>query len=956
MDLDHTAHLVTDGSADTYWQSAGEAEASITLELGEICSVDEMTLQWKGSLPSSFRVEAFDEGSSSWRVVHRSDHVAADTQSLPVKRLRTARLRVSATPSIPSDGVTLREFEVWSLDAPRGQSAQPPVQAEGSALLDRGWMLQSASFTTASAEQISSAEYIGADWLPALVPGTVLSSYLHVGAVPDPFYANQQTEISEAFFTGNDFWYRNIFLGPPDPHGRLWLVFEGINWKADVYLNSRRLGAIEGAFIRGRFEITKDVIRGRENCLAVLVHKVDHPGPVQQKRLGGNYENGGILGLDSPTFVASIGWNWLPTIRGRNTGIWNDVHFERSRDITLDDPWVTSELREGASGAAHLSLCAELTNHSMEVQVCTLRMTLEGNSFAIPFTLQPKETRSVVVTAEQCPELLLKTPRLWWPNGYGEAALYQMHVIVDQGGTPSAQATVTFGVRELRYDTQDGKLTLLVNGHRMLCRGGNWGMDEGLLRCDEEGYELRVRMHRDMNLNMIRNWVGMVGREAFYEACDRHGILVWDDFWLANPSDGPDPADPAMFLANARDKIRRVRRHPCLALYCGRNEGDPPAIIDQGLRDAVATLDGTRFYLPASASGLVTGHGPYDNQEPAWYFEHRGITFHSEQGIVCVPPVESMRAMLPEPQLWPINDLWAVHDYQKPRSALYTQRMEQRYGPATDIDDYCRKAQMINLETAKAIFECLSAHQGSGMLIWMTQAAWPALICQLYDYYFEQTGAYFGAKSGAEPVHILWDQHAQQIKIANNTTIARPNLRAEAWLHDMHGRLLWKHAATVSCPSTSTTDCFALSGLTDEDAPVFLKLTLSAGQQALSENFYWSVGRSRNCQALQTLPQVRLTVQGSLAVQPGSKTVSVKVTNNTDAVALAIRLKLVHAASNTRVLPAFYEDNYFSLLPGDSRKLSISIPDRATPMQQVRLQVGGWNIITIEVELDERKQ
>ena len=167
----------------------------------------------------------------------------------------------------------------------------------------------------------------------------------------------------------------------------------------------------------------------------------------------------------------------------------------------------------------------------------------------------------------------------------------------------------------------------------------------------------------------------------------------------------------------------------------------------------------------------------------------------------------------------------------------------------------------------------------------------------------------------------------------------------------MHGRLLWNQTVSLSCPPTSITDCFAVDGLANEDAPAFLKLTLSAGQQVLSENFYWSAGRSGNCQALQTLPPVRLTVQGFFDVQPGNKTVSVTVTNNTEAVALAIRLKLVDAASNARVLPAFYEDNYFSLLPGGSRTISISIPNRAKPKQQLRLQIEGWNIVGTEVAL-----
>jgi hypothetical protein len=843
------------------------------------------------------------------------------------------------------------------IKAPSSESGLSPskfdavqVVTDVATLLTNGWCLQNALFVTNGPERISSAGYVGRDWLPAVVPGTVLTSYLADGVIPDPFYGGQQSQISEAFFTRNDFWYRNAFVISSNCQGRrLWLVFDGINWKADVYLNGTRLGVIAGAFIRGRFDMTKAAVCGGTNYLAVLVHRVAHPGEPRRKQLGHSYPNGGILGLDSPTFVSSIGWNWLPTMPGRNIGIWNDVHFETSGDVVLQDPWVTSELPFPDNTRADLTVRSDVKNLSGEPRRCVLVLSMDDMTFRQEITLQPHETKSVAIDKTACPAFAIANPRLWWPNGYGGQNLYTMKLRLEAGGMTSDEKKVTFGIRKMNYRVENGVLNIFVNGQRILCRGGNWGMDDGMLACDKEGYDLRMRMHRDMNLVMIRNWVGMVGREAFYDACDRYGLLVWDDFWLANPVDGPDPADHAMFMDNVRDKVRRVRSHPCLALYCGRNEGVAPVDLDSGMRDAVTKLDGTRYYLPNSAAGVVTGHGPYEVMDPEWYFANRGATFHSEQGIVCVPPVESMRAMMPEKDLWPINDMWAIHDYQTPRAPLYTRRIEERYGLPTGIEDYCRKAQMVNLETAKAIYESLQSRQGGGLLVWMTQSAWPSMICQLYDYYFEQTAAYFGAKKACEPLHILWDQHDNVIKIANDTITDQKNLQADAWIYDLTGHERWHKTVNLNVPATSARVCFSLDMPDKLTRVYFVKLKLGRDEAVLSDNFYWSGGRDGNCTDLNTLPPVNLPLSASMFADTDGFRITATVSNSTPAVALAIRLKLVRNHSGERVLPAMYEDNYFSLLPHESKTVNIHLTDGALAGETPRLVEEGWNITQSEI-------
>lgn len=944
-DDDHTGHLVTDGSRQTFWTCGHGGDQWISIDLGRSVLIDRLTIRWGTTYAEAYRIEISEETMrpEHWTMVYNTVEGKGGVEEVPLMSVRARYLRLVGDAS--KDAFSICELEAWSLENSAKAAIVPQEATRSGMVLTRGWQLQCAMFTKSGTEEIASSAYRGDDWIPAVVPATVLASYLAAGAIPDPYYGNQVAQLSDGFFTLNDFWYRNNFSISADCKGRrLWIVFEGINWKAEVYFNGHKVGQIEGAFIRSRFDVTEFAVCGGMNCVAVLIRQVAHPGDAQHKRLGQHYRNGGVLGLDSPTFVSSIGWNWVPTIPGRNTGIWNDVRFETTGDVVLLDPWVTSALPSSDHRKAELTAKTEIRNLSAQAIRCVLHLSMDAGNFRRELELQPNETRSVSLDPNDWPTLAIENPHLWWPNGYGAPALHSMQFRVESSGVISDKRSVTFGIRKIEYETDGGILRILVNGQKILCRGGNWGMDDGMLVCDKEGYDLRVRMHRDANLNMIRNWVGMVGRNEFYEACDRYGVLIWDDFWIANPGDGPDPEDRAMFMRNAEDKVRRVRSHASLALYCGRNEGMPPEDLDEGMRHATSQLDGTRYYIPASDRGLVTGHGPYENKDPEWYFANRGTTFHSEQGIVCIPPVESMRAMMPEQDLWPISDMWAVHDYQEPRSPLYTARIEQRYGRPEGIEDYCRKAQMVNLESAKAMFECLRSRQGAGQLLWMTQAAWPALICQIYDYYFEQTAAFFGTKTACEPLHILWDQASNLVKVANNTVTGRRGLKAEAWIYDLEGHEQWHQAKDLSIQAASAQNCFPLSIPTTMDKVCFVRLQLCQEKEVLSDNFYWSSSKEGSCKDLNELKESSVSIAMQTEIAGGEHLVTIKISNPTPIVALAIRLMLVRGHSRERLLPAFYEDNYFSLLPHAEKTVHIRVPGKLLGGEAPRLSVTGWNI------------
>jgi hypothetical protein len=446
-----------------------------------------------------------------------------------------------------------------------------------------------------------------------------------------------------------------------------------------------------------------------------------------------------------------------------------------------------------------------------------------------------------------------------------------------------------------------------------------------------------------MNLVMIRNWVGMVGRDEFYDACDKYGLLVWNDFWLANPSDGPDPSDHELFIRTMRDKVVQIRNHPSLALYCGRNEGKPPADLDAAMSQATGELDGTRYYIPDSADGLVTGRGPYEPKRPAWYFQNKGKSFHSELGIVCVPSVETMRLMMPEKDLWPIGYMWGLHDFHQPRCRDYVSLINRVYGPATGIDDFCAKAQMVNMETSKAMLETWRSRRGAGGLIWMSHPAWPSLICQLYDYYLAPTAAYFGVKKAGEPLHILWNSFTGNVEVANDTLRDCPGLTAEAAVYNMDGSLASSQSAPVGVNAGAAAVCFPLD-LSKAASPVrFVRLKLSRGGEPLSDNFYWTAANDDDT-PLSAMERVQVAGEARRKAggEPG---LSVTVRNPGSQVALMICLNVVRDDSAaTRILPAYYQDNYFSLLPHEEKTVDVAFEPGALDGVKPRVLVKGWNV------------
>ena len=961
IDQDHCGHLVVDGSMETYWESHDKRDKSpaLTIDLESQKQIGNIVINWRYNPATKLELELLNEAETkSLKTFQKS--IANDTKTIvEIGGIQARYLKLNFSGISNSvRGCVINEVEVNGKGKNRYYSSKVSlISGNNLSLNGDKWRVQNVSLVKEDIEEIVSANYDDTKWIPVRVPGTVLEAYYTFGALPDPLYGDNMHQISDAFFSGNNFWYRTkVRFNEKEKSQRFFLNFSGINWKSEIYFNGKYLGRIDGAYHRGEFEVTDHINWNQDNTVLVLVYHPDHwvsgTAKVISKTLGCRTTNGDNLGFDSPTCLASAGWNWLPIIKGRNIGIWNDVYFRRGNNVSINDPWVSAILPLPDTTKADLTIRTTLKNHSLKTVKGKLLAEFDKLKIEYPVSLLPNEEKQVSFDKHDFPKLQINNPKLWWPNGYGQQNLTDLNLQFVEDDQISDEKTITFGIRQLDYKVVDQVLTVYCNGYKILLRGGNWGLPEAMMRCDSAGYDLRVKLHKDAHFNMIRNWLGMTGHEEFYKACDRYGILIFDDFWLANPNDGPNPDNFIMFMDNVRDKIKWVRKHPSLALYCGRNEGLPLLEYDTAMKQETELLDGTRHYISHSAAGTVTGLGPYDVQDINWYFANRGKTFHTELGIIAIPEKESIQKMMPEKYWWPISNMWAIHDYQFDRSFKFTDRLNNRYGEAAGVEDYCEKAQLLNYESAKAMFECLQSNQSSGLLLWMSQSAWPSLICQLYDHYFEYTSAFFAAKKACSQIHVFYDPLQNLIRAANNTKSEIMDARLNATIFNKNGEKQWEQSMVSDLAIAEATTFFELAFKSREEVE-FLKLELRNKEgKLLNDNFYWLENKQGDCKDLNSLPQAEVSMDIVSKSQDKVFTAEITLKNGSNSVSLLNKLKLKEKETGESILPVFFDDDYISLLPHEEKIIRLQVDKKLIKNRKVELQLEGWNTKTAKLPLE----
>jgi hypothetical protein len=852
---------------------------------------------------------------------------------------------------------------VYKSSDPAMTDQQSVLHAES---LPYGWQMQEAGkVEETNGEAISQPGYLPKNWYPATVPGTVLTTLVNNKVYPEPLWGeNNRPNLIPETLCRTSYWYRNQFTVPASHAGkRTWLNFYGINYMAEVFVNGHKAGEIKGAIVRGIFDVTPFVKPGETAAVAVRILPPLHPGNPQEQTVAlGLGPNGGALTQDGPTFLAAVGWDWTPAIRDRDMGLWQKVTVTSSGPVVIQDPMVTSELPLPRTDSADLSLETTVKNLTDTPQMGVLRGSFGNASFQTSVSLAPGESKHVKLTPQDTPQLHVLNPRLWWPNGYGEPNLYTMHLSFETGGGVSDVNDFNFGIRKIQYAVPDSEfLTISVNGVRVFCRGGCWGLDEAMKRIPRERLEAQIRFQKEAHYVMLRNWVGQSTSDDFYDLCDRYGLMVWDEFFEANRSDGPAATDVDLYLANVRDKVLRYRNHPCIALWCGRNESDPaPPALAAGVSNLMQELEPSRIYHANSDEGHgVHSGGPYSWRRPEAFYTYptsgRGVeVFKTEIGCVSIPTRESILAWMPEKdtETYP-NDDWAEHDLAQGNNNgdRYVNTIGARYGSISgdhfSLAKFVHEAQMADYEAYRALYEGRDAKLFTGStaaLTWMSNPAQPSTCWQIYSYDLEPFASFFGARKACESVHVMLNQATFELMVINQTPDALSGLQARVRVINMDGSVAYDKTTPVSAKPSCATSLGAIEFPANLSAVHFVKAELQDAQgRLISDNFYWRGNTANDLTALNDLPPAPIEGNISRHDAGGKCLLDVTLSNPSKVVALMTHIQLRKQGSNERVLPVIYDDNYVSLLPGENRTIKVEAAAKDLGGDKPLVVVDGWN-------------
>ena len=850
--------------------------------------------------------------------------------------------------------------------------------------LHKDWQIQSSCEVKASGAEISAAGFDANAWHHSDIPSTVVGALVSDKTYPDPDYGTNLKSFpgmdysSKTFFANQDmpkdspfrcsWWFRTEFTPPADTeHKTNWLNFLGINYRANIWLNGQKIADaknVAGTFATFEFNVTNYLRPGKTNALAVEVFA---PGK----------NDLGITWVD-----------WNPTPPDKDLGLWKEVFLKSSGDVSLRNPFVTSKVDSDYKNAA-LTITADLHNVASHAVSGVLRAEVDGKQVSQQVSLNAGGTRTVSFAPEQYAQLRLENAKLWWPYTIGEPNLYTAKLSFEIGHETSDSASVTFGVREVTSELTDkGYRLFKINGRKVLIRGAAWAPDI-LLRWSSRRLDADLNYVRDMGLNTIR-LEGRIDREEFYEKTDRLGILVmpgWTccDAWERWSNWKEEQHKIA--AESLRDQIRILRNHPSVFVWLYGSDGPPPASVEKMYLGILNDLNWPNPSVSsASATATtVTGQsgvkmtGPYEYVPPVYWLADTkaggayGYNTETSPGP-AIPARESLERFIPKDHLWPIDDVWNYHAGGERFTTVnvFTDGLNRRYGAATALDDYERKAQAVAYDGERAMFEAYGRNKytATGVIQWMLNNSWPSLIWHLYDYYLVPAGGYFGTKKAMEPIHVQYSYDDNSVAVVNSTYESMQGVKVTAKLYNLDAREKAAREGTMNVSPDSSTKAFDLPKPDHLTKTYFLRLELhdSAGK-LLSDNFYWLSTKPDvmdwkhkkdtvytpqaefgDLSSLNTLPETKLDVTSAKEVAGSKAAVRVTVHNPAANIAFMVHLRMTRGKGDQDLTPIFWSDNYFSLLPGEQKEVTAIYDASDLEDKPAVLAVDGYNIAPQTIE------
>ena len=854
--------------------------------------------------------------------------------------------------------------------------------------LHRGWLLQSSAKLTDSGEIVSKSSYAPKNWLSTAVPATIVAAQDAAGEFKqygDIFTAiNLRKLPGMAYPIGGIFnrlpmppdspyavpwWYRAQFeLSATQAKKRVSIHFEGINARANIWLNGKQIADakdVAGAYHIQEFDITPFVAAGK-NTLAVQV-------------LSPTLDDFGINFVD-----------WNPTPPDKNMGLWGDVYLTFSGPVTVRYPQVITHLPADSTDSAQLTVNADLQNLTDQPVEGKLVAELgPGQMLTQAVRLDARESRTVSFTPDQNPALNVKNPQLWWPVHMGDPTLHKLSVKFVVGNSVSDEASIRYGIREITSEvTAKGARLFRINHKPVLIRGGGWAQDM-LMRHPNGRLEAQMEYVKAMNLNTIR-LEGQLENDKFFDIADEKGLLVMAGWCCCDVWEEWSRWQPGMdniATASLRSQMRRLRSHPSLLVWLNGSDNPPPANIEQAYLQVEKETNWPNPTISSASSQptTVTGPsgvkmtGPYDYEPPNYWLTDPGKWggawgFNTETSPgPAIPVEESLLRFVPKENLWPIGEVWNFHAGGERFMTVdrYTEAMNKTYGPAANLADYQKKAQAMDYDGQRAMFEAFAKNKytSTGVIQWMMDNAWPSIIWHLYDYYLQPAGGYFGTKKACEPLHIQYSYDDRGIVVVNSYAEGRKNLKATIAVLDTNLKHIFDQEASVDVDADGTKTVATVPPFPEAPATYFVKLTLAdSANHVVSSNFYWlpakesevawdktadtdfsPIASFEDMTALQQLPKAK--VQGTAAVQgsPEGERVRVKLRNTSDKLAFQVHLALRDQATKQEVLPVLWDDNYIALMPGEAREIDARYLPNTMLAKKLSLEVDGWNLDVVNV-------
>jgi exo-1,4-beta-D-glucosaminidase len=755
-------------------------------------------------------------------------------------------------------------------------------------------------------------------------------------------------------------WYRTRFAVPATARGRtLWLRFGGINYRANIWINGQQLAAsteVAGAYRTYEFDVTRLLKPGKENAIAVQTF-----APTEHD--------------------LAINWvDWNPCPPDKDMGLTGDVALYTSGPVSVRSPMVDTHL-SSSSDIAEVTVYGEIHNASAQKVDGTAAIAMLGVKVEQPVTLDAGETRTVVFAPEQFPKLRVEHPPLWWPYQMGEPHLEALRMSFQVNGKLSDERVAQVGIREVTSELTDkGARLFRVNGKPVLVRGGGWSGDM-LLREQPQQLEQEFEMVRDLHLNAIR-LEGKLETDEFYRLADEQGVLViagWCccDIWEQWAKWTPENYDVA--AASLRAQMLRIRNHPSLLVWLNGSDNPPPPKVEQMYLDIERDMhwpnptlsSATARETTVSGKSGVKMTGPYDYVAPSYWLTDPGKVggawgFNTETSPgPAIPTESSLRRFLPAASLWPTSDDWHYHSGSGgfANTSIFDTAMEQSYGKPQSLAEYERSAQAMAYDGERAMFEAYGRNKytSTGVVQWMLNNAWPSMIWHLYDYYLDAGGGYYGARKACEPLHVQYSYDDHSVVVVNSTYQAVPGLHVKAAVYDLQLHPIYEHDTAIDANADSSDRAFSIPAelLTNDGSLHFVRLTLTDGTgRQVSENFYWVPAKlaefdwnhddyrytpallEPDLKALGALPQSHVAVETVKTDADGRTTVRLRNDSQALAFQIALRALDVHAAP---VEPAFWSDNYVSLLPGETATFTVH-PSSHGGIRISAIEVRGWNL------------